>query len=644
MLRDFRKLFKSQGTAVGGLMLLLTVGMLAYLGQGLGSQAPDSAVARAYGRDIQRREADQQVAKDAQRYGRSAESEALLAFLRPQAINQLVQDRLVEELAERHGVVVTDPEVRAALEARLRQVPVFLDEKGQLKGLDDINDLLNQHEMSLAMWERETRQSLVRQKLVEQAALQVPVDAAWLEVENRVRHEKLGFKQVTFAPDAATVADPGDATLEAFLKAGGSRFMQGKRRVAQYVALDASAAGDLKVSDEDVKKAYEQRKATFSTPAQAKARHILFKASTEEEYAAATKKAQDLRAKLAKGGDFAKAAEEQSEDPSAKGNGGDLGWFDASKMVKEFSDAAFAMKPGEISQPVKTQFGIHLIKLEGLKPAEVQPFDAVKGQLRSELEADRFSARATEKLEQLRKRAGGGDLSNAARALGLQARTSLPFAQGATGFKAEGLPEASGLVSGAFAAKVGEVSKPQKMGDRYVVYRVQEELPPSVPALKEFRDTVLDAYKQEEARKQLRAKVEAALAKGFEGLEGIGGKADAKNDAVLSGLADLNAHLAIRKALLDTPAGQVTPLFWNEQGQLWVAKVTARTPAPALTFETRRALLQEVQGQEAQKLLSAELMHLDAQGRLHPGLSSLWGHLDGIWISDEYVKGPKNTD
>ncbi|HJU84388.1 MAG TPA: peptidyl-prolyl cis-trans isomerase [Holophagaceae bacterium] len=643
MLRDFRKFFKSQGTTVGGLMLLLTLGMLAYLvPSGQASQAPETVVGRVYGREILRREVEEALAKMAQRYGKGQNVDSLLPFLRPQAVQQVVQERLVEELAERHNVVVTDPEVRAALEARLRQYPVFLDERGQLKPVAEISDILRQNGLTLPMWEKEVRSDLVRRKLVEQVALKVPMDADWLQVENRVRHEKLGFDQITFTVDTASVADPGDAALATFLQAGGSRFMQGKRRVAQVVSLDAATLGDLKVSDEELKKTYEQRKAVYSTPAQVKARHILFKAASDTEIAAAMKKAEELRAKLVKGLDFAKTAEEQSEDPSAKGNGGDLGWFDASKMVKEFSDAAFKMKPGEISQPVKTQFGVHLIKVEGVKPETVKSFDEVKEQLRADLQSDRFNARATEKLEQLRKRAGGGDLSAAARALGLKAVLSQPFAQDAASVKVEGLTDTATLVSGAFGLKVGEVSKPARMGDRYAVYRVQEELPPTVPPLAEIRDKVLAAWKVEEARKQLKAKVEEGLKKGFDTLASLGGAKDTKTDALLSGLPDLNAQGAIRKALLDTPVGQVTPILWNDQGKLWVARLNARTPAPALDFEGRRALVQEIQGQEAQKQLGAELQFLDEQGRLHPGLSSLWGHLDGIWVSEDYVKPPAN--
>jgi hypothetical protein len=110
--------------------------------------------------------------------------------------------------------------------------------------------------------------------------------------------------------------------------------------------------------------------------------------------------------------------------------------------------------------------------------------------------------------------------------------------------------------------------------------------------------------------------------------------------APLSGLRDLAAHPGIRKALLDTAVNQTTPLLWTQDGKLWVARITSREPAPALTFETRRSLIQEIQTGEAQKLLSAELQSLDQQGRRRPGFSSLWGHLSGIYVNSTAVQVP----
>lgn len=138
----------------------------------------------------------------------------------------------------------------------------------------------------------------------------------------------------------------------------------------------------------------------------------------------------------------------------------------------------------------------------------------------------------------------------------------------------------------------------------------------------------------EEARKQAVAKAQQALKTG--GLQAVGPVTD-QAAAPLSGMRDFVTHPGIRKALLETAVGQTTPVLWTQDGKLWVAKVTSREPAPALTFETRRSLIQDVQTTEAQKLLSAELQSLDQQGRLRPGFSSLWGHFGGIYVNTAAV-------
>ncbi|HET8902339.1 MAG TPA: peptidyl-prolyl cis-trans isomerase, partial [Holophagaceae bacterium] len=563
------------------------------------------------------------------------------------ALQQVVQDKLVEELAERHGVVVTDLEVRTAMEAQLSQYPALLDPgTHKLLSYDKLKPILDEDGFSLQQMEQRVRSGLVRQKLVEQAALQIPVDAAWVDSENRARNEKLTFEEARVMPDTSKAADPGDATLQAYLQKSGQRFLQPPRRVIQFVALDKAAlAKETAVSDAEVQKAYETRKAQFTTAAQVKARHILFKASTDAEYAEALKKAQDLRAKLVHGLDFAKAAEQFSEDPSAKGRGGDLGWFDAPKMVKEFSDAAFKLKKNEISEPVKTSFGYHLIQVEDTKPEQVKSFDEVKGQLKAQLEGDRFTTKATERLENLKKKANGGDLANGARALGLDAKLSQPFTN-VGGVKIAGLNGATdSIVNTAFTLKVGGVSNVGSVGDAMVLFRVQKEIPPVVAPLGEIRDQVLAAWKQDQARAALQTAVDAALKQGGIGaLQPLGAVIQTLSDTTLSTHADLAGHSGIRKALLDTAAGQTTPLLWTEDGKLWVATLKTRTPAPALTFETRRALVQDIQNQEAQKLLSAELQTLQRNGALHPGFSSLWGHFDGIWVSDGFLKQLQSTN
>jgi peptidyl-prolyl cis-trans isomerase C len=127
------------------------------------------------------------------------------------------------------------------------------------------------------------------------------------------------------------------------------------------------------VTDEKVKAIYDEK--VKNAGEEANAKHILVKTEAE---------AKDLAAKIKKGSKFEDLAKEKSEDKSNSPNGGDLGWFTADKMVPEFSKAAFALKKGEVSAPVKSDFGWHLIKLEDRRKEVIAPFEQLKEQLKQE--------------------------------------------------------------------------------------------------------------------------------------------------------------------------------------------------------------------------------------------------------------------
>lgn len=628
MLRNFRQVFKGNQTPMAVIMMVVLLGMVAYLApSGGNAAAPDNVMARVYGRDVLKREMDSQIAQFVKRMGKQANLDAMMPMLQEQALDMLIGERLREELADRHGILVTDDEIRSSLETRLKSIPLFLDEKGNLRPSSEINSLLREHETSLKEFEKEIATELRMHKLVSQAAARVPVDQAWVDLEHRVRDEKITFEFVTCSPDAGPLQDPGDATLQAFLRASGARFQEGPRRVLSYVSLDQAALGIQPADDGKVQALYEKRKPLYE---ELKASHILFSATTESQFADALKKAQDLRAKLVAGGDFAKAADANTEDPSGKGHGGDLGWFAPRTMDKAFADAAQALKPGEISQPVRSQHGIHLIRLEGRR---VKPFDDVKEELRAQITRETVAARAKDRLEQLRKRVGDrGDLAAAARNLGLKAQTSKAFSENDPA-GIEGMPGSQSLVNESFHMAVGQVSRIRQAGLAFVVFRVQEERPVAVPPLADIRAKVLDAWKQEEARKaaQLRAgKISGDL--------NALGTPETKDAATLVSLGELGQHPAIRKALLETPVGHVTAPCWTPDGKVWVARIKSRTPAEPLTFETRRTLVNSIQEKAAEKLLSAELRDLAVKGRQHPGLSSLYGRVGGIWMNEEALK------
>lgn len=627
-LRLFRNTFKGNQAPTTAIMLVLLLGMIAYLApSGRSANMPDDTVARVYGRSILRRDVEQTLAESVRRMGNQPNIKTMIPFLRAQALRRTVDLKLFEEMADQRGILVTDQEVKKALETRLRQYEVFVGPNGQLRPTTEIVSILRENGIALIQWEKEVRDQLVIQKLIDQAAAQVPVDEAWITLENRVQNEQLTLEIASLTPDMAAVQDPGDGTLDAYLKASGARFQYGPRRVLQYVALGQASLGNaIKVDDAALQAAYDSRKAQY---AEMDASHILFQARTEAEFAEATKKAEALREKLVAGGNFAKAAVEQSQDPSAKTNLGRLGWFRVGSMVKAFEDAAMGLKPGEISQPVRTSFGIHLIKLEGRRE---KPFAEVKEELRAQMMKDRFAARAKDLLEQLRKRVGDkGDLAAAAKSLNLKVQTSLPLLDEATAVL-EGVPDSAALVDQAFRMKLKEVSKTLQAGEAYVVFRVQAELPIAVPPLKEIRPKVLAAWKLEQARKAATEKAKAALASGD--LATLAPPSTRENITIQS-LGPLGEHPAIRKALLDTAVGSLTPVLWAPDGQVMVARVKARTPAEPPTFQKRMAIVQNIQSSISQQVLEAERKALETKGRQRPGFSSLWGRFGGIWTNPQ---------
>ena len=144
----------------------------------------------------------------------------------------------------------------------------------------------------------------------------------------------------------------------------------------QSVAKDAlTDAAMHKVYDEAIKQVGDEQ--------EVHARHILFRAAAGDEKAskAAEDKVKAVIARLKKGEDFAKVAGELTEDPSGKANGGDLGYFSKEQMVPEFSDIAFKLEKGQISEPVKTQFGWHVIKVEDKRTKAPPKFEEVKPQI-----------------------------------------------------------------------------------------------------------------------------------------------------------------------------------------------------------------------------------------------------------------------
>ncbi len=198
----------------------------------------------------------------------------------------------------------------------------------------------------------------------------------------------IDMKIVAKAAEAKKVGDAADFKQKL-------AFARDRLLMDSLLATEGKAA----VTDEAMKKVYEDATKQVSGEKEVHARHILV--PTEDE-------AKAIKAELDKGADFAKLAKEKSKDPGAA-DGGDLGFFTKEQMVPEFSAVAFALAPGKISDPVKSQFGWHVIKVEEVRDRKPPEFDQVKGQIQNfvvrKAQADYVTKlRAEAKVERLDKK------------------------------------------------------------------------------------------------------------------------------------------------------------------------------------------------------------------------------------------------
>lgn len=149
--------------------------------------------------------------------------------------------------------------------------------------------------------------------------------------------------------------------------------------------VQEKVAGDAEPTDAEIQDYYEKNKeAQFTTPERVCVRHILFNKDQQQ-------KADDVKKQLQDGGDFAKLAKEDSQDPGSAEQGGDLGCLGKGETVPEFEQAAFGADQGEIVGPVKTEFGYHLLEVTEKKPKQARPLDEVKSQIRSQLTTEKQS-------------------------------------------------------------------------------------------------------------------------------------------------------------------------------------------------------------------------------------------------------------
>lgn len=172
--------------------------------------------------------------------------------------------------------------------------------------------------------------------------------------------------------------------------------------------VEQKIAPTIEVSDAEAKTFYDQNTDKMQRPERVQVSHILIRVpdgATDEQKKAAKQKAEDLLQQIKNGADFAQLAQENSDDPGSKARGGALGWISRGQTVKPFEDAAFALKPQQVSDVVESPFGYHIIKQTGHQEAGTVSFDEAKDQVKNFLKQQKVDAAVQAKVEELKGKA-----------------------------------------------------------------------------------------------------------------------------------------------------------------------------------------------------------------------------------------------
>ena len=317
----------------------------------------------------------------------------------------------------------------------------------------------------------------------------------------------------------------------------------------------------------------------------------------EDDQKKAKARADSLLKAVKAGADFVDLCKRFSQEPGAPTSGGDLGWFGRGRMVKEFEAASFAMKPGEISDVVHTQFGYHIIRLEDRKAAGIRPYDEVSGEIRTELAQARADSSTRRAAQSLRKRlALGGDAAVLAKPYGGLVSTP-PFAP------TEAVPQVGFLqglgadlpkmVAGKWAGTV------YRTGDQYVAVRLRLKTPPRPAEFDEVKQQVIDdlkAQKKKDLMAQKVAAIRAQLAAGVPADSVAGPWGGLKEATPVTANAAFVPTLGfgphIMPKILKLKSGELSDTLSTPLGVMWV-RFDQRVPADAAGFKAQKDQVQQ---------------------------------------------------
>ena len=319
-----------------------------------------------------------------------------------ESLDQMVRDRVLFAAASRGHLSVSNERLMREIQS-IPQLAALKRPDGSFD-IEGYKAMVQSSGRSAENFEASLRQDLsVRQVLAAVDNSAAPANsAARTALDALLQQREVQVLRFDSKDQTAGIA-PTDAELAAYHKANESEFRAPEQAQIEYVVLDIDAISTrVSAPEEELRKFYEQNIARYTVAEERRASHILVKAPKDAPAADRQKakaKADALLVQLRKApATFADVAKKNSDDPGSAERGGDLDFFGRGAMTKPFEDAAYAMKPGEISNVVESEFGYHILRLEAVRGGDKKPYEAVRGEIETEvkkqLAAKEFAADA----------------------------------------------------------------------------------------------------------------------------------------------------------------------------------------------------------------------------------------------------------
>ncbi|QXI20997.1 SurA N-terminal domain-containing protein [Pseudomonas iranensis] len=560
--------------------------------------------------DMQRRQLMQQLGKD---FDASLLDEKML---RESALKGLIDRKLLLQGAEQAKFSFSE----AALDQVILQTPEFqVDGKFSSERFDQVIRQLGYSRMQF-------RQMLAQEMLIGQLRAGVAGSGFVTDAEvlafARLEKQTRDFATLNVKANPAAVKLTDDE-VKAYYDEHAKEFMTPDQVIIDYVELKKSSFFDqVAVKDEDLEAAYQKEIANLAE--QRRAAHILIEVNDKTTEAQAKAKIDEVRARLAKGEKFEALAKEFSQDPGSANNGGDLGYAGPGVYDPAFEKALYSLSKDQVSEPIRTDFGYHLIKLLGVEAPEVPTLASLKDKLTRELKAAQVEQRFVEATKQLEDSAfEASDLAQPAADLKLTVHTSKPF--GREG--GEGVAANRAVVTAAFSPEVideGANSTAIELDpETVIVLRSKEHLKPAQLPLESVSAAIRTQLTKEHASAEAKTRAEKLIADLRDGKAPLDKAIDGQNwkitEAATRGQEGVDPAVLQALFRMPKPAAKDKPTFSSvtlPDGSLMVVRLNGVNEAAAPTDEEKAQYRRFLASREGQQDFAAYRKQLEAEAKI----------------------------